>query len=532
MSGGNCPETPRQKMIGMMYLMLTAMLALNVSGDLLNAFTLVDKSIRSQIASTDDKLGTTYANFDAKTAENEARFKPKYDQALAVKAKADSLYNFIQDFKKHMTAIADGVPEETADPAALVNTSDQDKAGQVMVVQNWRGGAKALREAINTFREDMINLVKSDSVLNMDTVQMNSQIHALQAMLNTDDPPRGKDGEQKTWAAQNFEHLPLAATFGLLSAIQSNVRNAETDVVNSLYKSIDAASFKFNKLEALVIPEAQYVIQGGTYKADIMLAAYDETMVPEVVVDNNKLEVVDGRGKYSVPASSIGKKQFSAMLSVPDPVTGKPKYYPAKAEYEVGAPSLVVSATKMNAMYRGLPNPIEVSVAGVSPSDLQVSASGGSLTRDGSGYVVRPSGANKINISVTSNAGGKTQNFGSKEFRVYDVPNPEVKFVVAGSPLGMGKPLSKGKVGQAEVQAVLENFVFDVKFEVKEFTVGTVKNGFEVSQKNSGPKLQKATADLIKSVSRKGKIFIEGVKAVGPDGKIRPLNGVSVTIEN
>ena len=126
MSGGNCPETPRQKMIGMMYLMLTAMLALNVSGDLLNAFVLVDKSIRDQVNSTDDKLASSFLNFEAKAAQNEAKVKPKYDVALEVKQKSDDLVNLIQDFKQHMAEIADG---PGADPNALVNTSDQDKAG-------------------------------------------------------------------------------------------------------------------------------------------------------------------------------------------------------------------------------------------------------------------------------------------------------------------------------------------------------------------------------------------------------------------
>ncbi|MBQ3635753.1 MAG: gliding motility protein GldM [Bacteroidales bacterium] len=541
MSGGNCPETPRQKMIGMMYLMLTAMLALNVSGDLLNAFTLVDKSIREQKASTEEKLYGTYYNFEAKVAENKARFGSKYEDACKVRAMSDSLVNYIQSIKQEMVNVADGYGSG-ATPDSFTNISNQDIAMQVMDVELPRvytkcppanAGYPGLLKQIADYREALISFIKNDSVLSIDTVAMNRRISNVEHMLKTcdmSDTPGGRQA-RRDWASQQFEHLPLAASFGLLSSIQASTRLVENDIVNGIYGSIDAASFKFNKLEALVIPEAQYVIQGGTYKADIMLAAYDETLIPEVVVEGRQLEVKDGRGKYQVPASSVGKRSFTATLTVPDPLTGQPKSYPAKAEYEVGAPSLVVSATKMNAMYRGLANPIEVSVAGVSASDLNVACSGGTLSKGAEGYVVKPSSANEINISVTSNAGGKSQNFGSKKFRVYDVPNPEVRFVINGTPVAAGKSIQKSSLNNAKVAAVLENFVFDVKFDVTEFVVSTTKGGFLVDQKNVGSSLQKPTQDLIKGVPRKGKIFVESVKAKGPDGRERRLNGVSLTVE-
>ena len=521
MSGGNCPETPRQKMIGMMYLMLTAMLALNVSGDLLNAFDLVDQSIRNQKKTTEEKLGLSYYNFEAKAQQNEQRVKPKYELALEVKAKSDSLVSYIQSLKQTMIDVADG-KDSGSTPENYVNKSDQDKAAQVMMVE---GGGKRLRQfrdALLSYRESMLNAAQADTALPVDSML----IHSIGAALEA---PSEKEGDVvlNEWGSRLFEHLPLAATMGLLSAVQSNVRNVETDVVNYLYKSIDAASFKFNVLVPLVIPESQYVIQGGQYKADIMLAAYDDTMDPIVSVGGQKLPTEGGCGKYVASASSVGMKTYEAKLQIPDPVTGELKDYNVTANYEVGAPSLVVSATKMNAMYRGLENPIEVSVAGVSPSDLIASCQGGSMSRSGAGYVVKPGAPKEITISVQAKAGGKVQNFGSKKFRVYDVPDPVV--TVTGTKNGK---ITKAALNGFEVKAELKDFVFDVNFKVTSFTVSTTKNGFLISENvKGGSKLNKNALEMMRSVARNNRVYVESVKAVGPDGRERSLNGITLKMQ-
>ncbi len=525
MSGGNCPETPRQKMIGMMYLMLTAMLALNVSGDLLNAFDLVDRSIRKQTEATDGKLGTSFANFEAKNAQNPARVKPKYDLALEVKAKADSLYNLIQNYKQEIIWCVDG-KDSGSTPENYLNKSDQDKPAQIMIVERGGERAKILKESLNTFRDEMAALTSAgDSTMPADSALAVS----IQNMINTDDGRSETDGSLITWESQNFEHLPVAACMGLMSAMQSNVRNVETDVVNYLYKAIDAASFKFNVLVPLIIPEAQYVLQGSNYKADIMLAAYDDTMEPIVSVGGSQLEVESGKGKYSVPATSVGMKSYTAKLEIPDPVTGNLIPYVVEGNYEVGAPNLVVSPTKMNAMYRGLNNPIEVSVAGVSPSDLSVSCTGGNLSKGSEGFIVKPGSGKVCSINVSSNVNGKVTNLGHKDFRVFDVPNPEV--VVKGVDERTGK-LKKSASTNLEVVAELKDFLFDVSFTVTHFEVSTTKNGFLVSEKaDNTSKLNAKQMALIKGTSRGNKVYVESVRAKGPDGRERRLNGVSIQID-
>ena len=260
MSGGNCPETPRQKMIGMMYLMLTAMLALNVSGDLLNAFILVDQSILKSTEMTEGKNVVLYNQFEAAAAQNPAKAGDKFKLAKEVEQKANEMNDLIYGYKDLMVKTADG---EEATPENYLSTSNQDVAAQVMMVEDMGSRGKNLRESINKYRDYLIGVVDNDSMMTA----------SLNKMLNTDDPKSSTSGESTTWLSQTFEHIPLAASMALMSRLQSDVRNAQADVVSFLYRKIDEASFKFNAIVPLVIPESNYVLRGNSYKADIMLAA-------------------------------------------------------------------------------------------------------------------------------------------------------------------------------------------------------------------------------------------------------------------
>lgn len=513
MSGGNCPETPRQKMIGMMYLMLTAMLALNVSGDLLNAFILVDKSIKESTSTVEEKNRLLYYNFEAANAQNEKKVGDKYKMALTVKDRADSLFNLIKSYKELMVFTADG-PEYT--PENYLSTSNQDVAAQLMIVEQGGARGKNLREQIVSYREFLMGILEDDSLRRAN----------VQTMLKTDDPPK-EDGVEVSWQSQNFEHIPLAASMSLLSKMQNDVRNTQADVVNYLYGKIDEASFKFNVITPLIIPVSNYVLRGGQYQADIMLAAYDDTMEPIVTVGGEKLAVESGRGKYTVSASSLGNKKYEAKLQIPDPVTGELKAYMVEGEYEVGEPSVVVSPSKMNVCYLGVDNPMEISAAGIPGSDLKVSITGGTINKSGSTYNVKPSsGASKIVINVSAEVNGKSQRLGSKEFRVMRMPDPEAQFAGQNS----GRLRKNIITAQAGVFAKMKDFAFDVQYKVTRFTLSTVKGGFLQSVEARSASLSAEQKQLLSGLSRGAKFYIEDIEVQGPDGK-RKLPGMSFTVD-
>ena len=517
MSGGNCPETPRQKMIGMMYLMLTAMLALNVSGDLLNAFILVDNGIKQSTEVVGQKINKQYWDFEAAKEQNPKKAGDKYQQALDLKAKADSLYNQIQYYKCLMVFKADGpgTEEEPWTPDHYQSVSNQDIAAQVMMVEENGARGDSLKQLLDKYCEYLCGIVD-------DTTKQK----AFKEQFNTEDE-LDQDGVPEPWVGRITEHLPLAATMSILSKVQNDVRSSQSDVVNYLYAKVDEASFKFTGIKPLVIPESNYVLRGGQYKADIMLAAYDETMDPIVKVGGEQLPVENGQGKYVVGATSVGQKKFSATIQIPDPVTGDLKSYDVDAEYEVGEPSVVVSATKMNVFYIGLDNPVEISAAGIPSSDLKVSASGAQIVRQGSAWVVRPNNnSSKANISVSADVNGKVQNLGSKEFRLLRVPNPEA----AIADLSGGK-IKKGLLAaQGGVFAVMRDFAMDVKFKITSFKLSYVKGGFLTELPSNGASFSPQQKSAIQALQKGQKFFIEDIQATGPGGS-RKLLSLTFTVD-
>lgn len=505
-------------MIGMMYLMLTAMLALNVSGDLLNAFILVDNGIKNSTEVVDQKIRKQYYDFDAANTQNPKKAGDKYKLALELKEKADALYNQIQYYKCLMVYTADGPGDEENPytPDNYLSVSNQDIAAQVMIVE--QGGARgdSLKALIDEYREYLIGICGDDS----------ARVTSLREQFNTDDI-ENEPGEWEPWIAKITEHIPLAATMSILSKVQNDVRSSQSDIVNVLYAKVDEASFKFTGIRPLVIPESNYVLRGGRFKADIMLAAYDETMDPIVTVAGEKLPVEAGQGKYEVAATSVGSKKFTATIQIPDPVTGDLKSYDVDSEYEVGEPSVVVSPTKMNVFYIGLDNPVDISAAGIPSSDLKVSATGATISKSGSGWIVRPSAsAAKASINVSADVNGKVQSLGSKEFRLMRVPNPEAS--IAGL---TGGKIKKGVLSaQSAVFAEMKDFVMDVQFKVTKFTISTTKGGFLTSLTSNDQTFTKEQKSMLSGLAKGAKFYLEDVQATGPGGS-RKLSSQSFTVD-
>ncbi|MFW6389152.1 MAG: gliding motility protein GldM [Marinilabiliaceae bacterium] len=516
MSGGNCPETPRQKMIGMMYLVLTAMLALNVSAELLNAFELVDESIRKTIDSMEKKNQMLYADFESAYAKNEAKVRDRYNEAQKVQQEADSLYNHIQDLKVLIVQTVDG---EEATPADYTSTDNQDVAAQVMIAAKNGERSKKLKEHMMHYRDELKAMVdESDTAL----------INALDRAMTPADPEPGESGEQVSWESEKFEHLPLSATMALMSQLQSEVRNIESDLVRYLYGKIDEGSFVFNSIEPLVIPKSDYIIRGDEYYAEIMLAARDTTQPPVVTVDGEELPVEKGRGILRIPANSAGEKEWSGEIAVMGP-DGSYRRHDVSDSYLVAQPNVVISPTKMNVFYQGVENPVEVSVPGIPSENLDVNITNADYTKDGNQYLVSPNSGTvgrKSVVSVQAEVNGEIQDLGSQEFRIRSVPDPVA--TVAGE--RGGEIAKESLMAQDVVIAKMENFEFDMSFDITGFTVGTIRDGYMSKQESDGAGFTEDQKDLIDRAAPGSQIIISNIMAQGPDGRTRDLGSITFTL--
>lgn len=511
MGAKNCPETPRQKMIGMMYLVLTAMLALNVSADVLNAFTKVQQGLSSTIINFTKKNAEMYNEIEMAYNLNAAKVASTREKALGIKEKSKELLEYIETLKQKMVQLADG-PE--GDVQNIKAKDNLDIGGQVMLVQ---GGGKELKKKLDDYRNTLLALISpKDSVLRA----------SVMSNLNTDAPPV-EDGNFQSWESSKFESIPLVGVVTILTLYQSVVLNSEAEVVRYLYSSMDAESFKFNKLQALVIPESRYILNGEKFKARIMLAAVDTTQKPEIMVNGRKIGYEGDFGVYMEPATRVGEHKLKGVINYVSP-SGASMPRPFEMSYQVADPAVVISPTKMNVFYLGVDNPVSLAAPGLPPDVIEPEITNGELIKTADGYIVRPKVVGKkCEIAVYAKLEGQRKKLQTQEFRVKEVPDPVVK--VAGERGGSIKRNLLLAAGGIEVE--LEKFDFDMKFKVHGFYLYTVIDGYEQGFKASGPSFTADQVKLIKGLRRNQVIVIDQVVVKGPDGTTRKLPPLSFKID-
>ena len=510
----NCPETPRQKMIGMMYLVLTAMLALNVSADVLDAFTKVQHGLTSTIGNFQRKNAEIYNDIEMAYNLNHNKMAPIMEKSGKLRKAAKELVDHIEGLKYRLVVLADG--EEEADVMNVKAKDNLDIGSQVMILE---GKGKELREMIAAYRELLFGFVSpKDTVLRK----------AINTCLSTSDTKPGKM-DNKSWEVAKFESVPLIGAVTLLTMLQADVLRTEADIVRYLSNSADAESFKFNKLEALVIPESRYVLKGETFKARIMLAAIDTTQQPQVIANGRNLAYKGDIATYSEPANTVGFKKLKGVINYVSP-SGKTLPRTFEMEYEVADPAVVISPTKMNVFYVGVDNPVSLAAPGISPEAIEAQITNGTIRKqpDGS-YIVRPSVAGKnSSITVFANVQGQKRELQTQVFRVKDVPDPVAK--VNG--LRGGKIRKNVLLASGRVDVEMENFDFDLKFSVENFSVYSVIEGYVVEETRSDKgKFSDAQIRMINKLKRNQALTIENIMVKGPDGTTRKLPSISFRID-
>ena len=532
--GGGGKLSPRQKMIGMMYLVLTAMLALNVSKDAVEAFKNVDKGLTQIIANYAKKNDLIYQEFERAAAENPQKAGALRDAAREVKQRADETFNFIQGLKIEIINTAEG-PNNLAVRGNDVfidyvnKITENNIPSQILVGANENGKAYDMKNILNEYRDFLIGVLEGRNP---------AAEEALRDMIDTRDH-RNKDGETVPWANYNFQALPLVAVICILSEYQVNVRNAETEVINHLYSQIDAASFKFNKLMPVVIASSSYLTVGSDYEAHVFISAIDTTQQPIITVAGVGELPIDeaGRGIYRARATAAGLRRWGGVISLKAP-DGEFREFPFEASYTVGEPNVIISPTAMNVMYAGIANPIDVSVPGVSPENLTVRAVNGTLT---TGRIMSPRGepyrgawavtpnavGQNVQIVVTANVGGRPLQFPPYEFRVKAIPSPVAQFAQRST----GTVPRATAVAQQGVFAVMPDFDFDLHYEVTGFSVLFSERGNDYEEASTSSNLTARQRDLIGRLVRGNNLIIKDIKARGPDGSIRDLAPIILRID-
>jgi gliding motility-associated protein GldM len=544
---GHGKETPRQKMIGMMYLVLTAMLALNVSKEAVEAFKNVDKGLTKTVINYEKKNNLTYEEFERAFNENPVKAGKWRSKAVELKARSGEIFDYLQDIKIEIIKEAEGEDTEAVDGRVVyidhVEKIDENNIpSQILIGDDENGKANNIRALINDYRQFLIETVDGENI----TVE-----ESVMESLNTDDG-EAPDGAAERWENNTFHALPLVAVITILSKLQVDVRNAETDVLNFLYNQIDASSFKFNKLVPTVITPSSYVMRGNSYQASVFIAATDTTKTPniyvgeyttstnadgtksyEMVGDYETLEVDDqGYGIYQKPTSSIGPREWGGLINIDAP-DGTVLSYPFEAAYIVGAPNVVVSPTAMNVLYVGIDNPIDISVPGVGSNAISANMDNGNIKRGRlEGYrgewIATPTTAGKeASVNVSAIINGERMRFPPYNFRVQTIPPPVAKF--AGI-VGEGSVAKNIALAQQGVFAEQPDFLFDLDYTVTKFTVMVTQRGFDRTAPSTSNILTAQQKELISALTRGQKLYLTDIWAVGPDNVSKKIPPVIITI--
>jgi len=520
-----------------MYLVLTAMLALNVAAEVLESFRVVDASLGQTLNNVKRKNDQIYGAFDAAYIQNPTKVKEWKDKADQVKQKTSVLITKIKDLKEQLVLASGGVSLKSVEPdfklteepfiinskgdTIIINKEDDlNTPSEIMITQK---KAADLRNSINEYRDFLTTNLEADSPVRENIIKQ----------LDTSDPRYNiKEGlEKKTWESLHFESKPLIAVITLLSKMQIDIENAETNIISTLFSQIDAASFKFNRLGARILAKSTYVLEGDQFEAEIFLAAEDTTQQPEIYVGGTKLVMKDGKGIYKVTASKAGGPfKWGGLIKYKNP-EGNVNDYKFEGEYQVGKPSVTISPTKMNVMYMGIANPIKVSVPGVASQNLEVSFSNGKIEKVGEDYMVYPTkldGLGKFTtISVIANLSGQKRPMGSMVFRVKEVPPPLA--TIGG--LNGGTLKKEDLLAEDGIFAELKDFDFDLKFKVTQFDVTfSGATGYVKTYKATGNRFSTEQKDQFGKLMQGSLIFIDNIMAKGDDGTTRPLAPISFKI--
>lgn len=513
-------ETPRQKMIGMMYLVLTALLALNVSVEILNAFLVVNESMETTNRTFSSKTSDYYARFEDAFKNDPGKVGPYWEKAQQARKLSNELKTYLNNIKYEAIAVSEKIPLDSAKVRPLYTIATKDKYDETTIyfignsVDGSKGKAGEMQTKIAKFKQDLLNLIESGDRAN------------IKIGLDLDGPFYDADHNKQNWAMHNFYHTILAADVTILNKLVAEVQNAELDVVTHLKSKIGATDFKIDQVGATVVPKSQYVFMGENYEAEVFVTAMDTKQEFTANILGTRTSE-NGIIKVSLPATSPGLKTVPGQVFYKSP-TGEIKPYDVKFEYIVAPPSLSVSATKMNVFYIGVDNPVSISAGGVSPDQINVSISNGTIGRNGAEWVVRPATPGKASVTVNAKLGDRMKSMGSVEYRVKNVPSPTAYIAnTDGGAVSRDLVLASGAI----IPRMPADFEFNLNFVVTSFKFSGNRKGDIVDLSGNGNSLTSQMKDFIRQARRGDKLILEDIFAKGPDGKSRKLNSIVLTLQ-
>jgi gliding motility-associated protein GldM len=525
MAGGKL--SPRQKMINMMYLVLTALLAMNVSSEILNAFKTVNNSIITSNKQITDQNNTVYktldeAKQDPQTAAKAAIWEPK---AKIIKQKSSEVYDVLEAMKQELKK-ASGL--EIVEGQEKFKEDDLDAATRILIEQ--KKGTEIYNK-IQKYKTELLSIIDPKDFADNPTLQ--AQIKADMANFEKTIPikmevPKGKDGTKysqdgKGWSEGNFHMTPTIAAVTILSKLQNDVKNSEAKLSDYCLQQLGKVKVVYDEFAAIASASTNYCMPNEPIEVYAGVGAFSDAAKPSVVINGSPQTLVDGMATYKTTASGTGARTIPVKISFTKP-DGTIATVNKDIKYTVGVPSgAAVALDKMNVFYIGVPNPITVS-SGVGDEKTSLSLSAGTASKKGPGQyeVIVPGPPGEMTLTVNADKTAKPF-----KFRIKRIPNP---VATLGGTLEGGRVQKGTLVAQRGLVALLRDFDFDARFTVESFDLVYISKGEIFPKSAVGPTL---TPEMIQYVGRgmpRDVYTFENIKVKGPDGQVRKIPGISFTI--
>lgn len=503
-----------------MYIVLTAMLALNVSSDVLDGFRQVHDGIRKTNSDMAGKNEVQFRHLETLYRQNPEKAGKWYEKGIRLRLESQSLVTFIDSLKQAVAIEADG---KKGDPSALINLEDLEASSVTMLNPMTNHGEK-LHKLIDNYRDYTVSLVEEPE-----------RQQAIEKLLSTKLPAQ-TEPVGIAWEEKMFGGMPAIAAVTLLTKLENDIMLAESEAMSTLITNIDIGDVRVNELNAYVIPQSAIVMRGGKYSADVVLAAVDTTCRPSVFLNGSPLPA--GQSHIELTAAAAGSHSYSGFIEVTrgDGVTDR---RPFSSSYTVIEPMATVSATMMNVLYSGIDNPLSVSVPGVPMADINVEMKNGTLVRNGNGWIARPGkpGSEAV-INVSARMEGKIVPVGSTAFRVRKLPDPSPFLAVKDAQgntvhyRGTPKRISKRSLMESEgIGAAIDDDILNVSYSVVSFTTESYDAmGNAMPEVSDGARFSSRQKEQFKRLKPGKSFFITNVKAKGPDGITRDISPMQVSL--
>lgn len=562
MAGGK--ETPRQKMIGMMYLVLTALLALNVSKEIINAFVKLDsKLLESQNAfKANGQAAKDKLKAQSLMPGMKAQVAPYIAHAEEISKMSDEMANYIMKCKDDLISAVEGKTwlEKDKDGKQkfkslmeIQTKDDYDAATRLYGGDPSSDGFKKgeeIRKKLHDYRNKLTSYIAKiqksgkttysfdgskiknpkyttnepeflkaiDAALASAYKDDKDAIRQIFMTLTTQDFLKDHD-EEHEWQLGMFDHAPVVAGAALFTAIENDIRNAESKALEFVGAKVNSPVFNFNKIEPLAFSRTGYLNTGDSMTLRVMIAAYDSTEMPKIKYDDGSgpKEII---GAIPIQASSPGEKEIKGEIAIKE--RGEVKWKPWSFRYEVGQPMGVISPIEMNVLYAGYENKVQATASGFPNEKVSLSVPGASQCSKGAQniYTVKVP-ASLVGKTIKASVSGAGKQVGTMDFRIRSLPKPS-------SFLG-SIPNTESRINRSQLAAALnsgvrlgydESIPLKVAFKVTKFEV-VVQVGAATKTIQCNGALTPEARTLINQLKAGAALTITGIRGMGPSGEVR-----------